>query len=253
MSKSKKSSIQFKGAFSGRNVLLCVGFVVVVSLYFTIDKLLDDTELFPVNDLELNSQFENIDRTTLIDVIAAETNRGFYRLDLDNIKLQLLTVPWVYNAAVTRRWPDKLSITVDEQQAVARWANGGLINIYGDIFHPSKASYPKNIPLIIGQSGEQKKLLLQYREMNKLLDMLNFRIAWLEKDKRHAIKLGLNHGTSLLLGRKNENIRLKRFVDVYKKLLDGENRAMYSVDLRYANGLAVQWATMKNKEVRDGV
>jgi len=246
-------SIKFKSLLSGPHVSLCIGLVVIVALYFTIDKFLDDSELFPVNGLELNSQFENVDKATLIKTIAAETNRGFYGLDLDEIKLQLLTVPWVYNVAVTRRWPDKLNIRVDEQQAVARWANGGLINIYGDIFHPSAASYPKDLPLIIGQSGEQRKLLLQYREMNKLLESLSFGIAWLEKDQRHAIKLGLHHGTSLLLGRKNEVLRLKRFVDAYKKPLNGKNKAMYSVDLRYANGFAVQWMAMKNEEVSDGV
>ncbi len=246
-------SIKFKNKFSGRDVSLCVGLVIIVALYFTIDKLLNDPELFPVNGLELNSQFKNVDRVTLIEAIATETNRGFYGLDLDDIKLQLLTVPWVYNVAVSRRWPDTLNIRVDEQQAVARWANGGLINIYGDVFHPSKASYPKNIPLLIGQPGEQRKLLLQYREMNNLLEALNFRIAWLEKDKRHAIKLGLHHGTSLLLGRKDEVLRLKRFIDVYKKPFDEESRAMYSVDLRYANGFAVQWMAMKNEEVSNSV
>jgi len=194
MSRMKKNSMKFKGAFSGRNVSLCLGFVVVLSLCFTAYTLRDDAELFPVNELELNSQFENVDRTNLIEVIATEINRGFYGLDLDDIKLKLLAIPWVYNVAVTRRWPDKLSITVAEQQAVARWANGGLINIYGNIFHPSQASYPKNIPLIMGQPGEQKELLLQYREMSKLLEVLNLSIAWLEKDKRYSIKLGLDHG-----------------------------------------------------------
>jgi len=253
MSSMKKSSIKFKGAFSGRNVSLCVGFVVVLSLCFTVYNLRDDAELFPVNGLELHSQFENVDRTTLIKAIATETNTGFYGLDLDDIKLKLLAIPWVYNVAVTRRWPDKLSIAVTEQQAVARWANGGLINIYGDIFRPSQASYPKNIPLIIGQSGGQKKLLLQYQEMNKLLEVLNLNIAWLEQDKRHAIKLGLDHGTSLLLGRKNEVLRLTRFIEVYKKSLNRKNRKMHRVDLRYAHGFAVQWTNKTNDGVSDGV
>ncbi|NOY72566.1 MAG: hypothetical protein GXP14_09350, partial [Gammaproteobacteria bacterium] len=82
---------------------------------------------------------------------------------------------------------------------------------------------------------------------------LSLRIAWLEQDERHAIKLGLNRGTSLLLGRKNEMLRLKRFVDVYKKSFKEKSRGMDRVDLRYSNGFAVQWTAVKNEGAGDGV
>ncbi len=253
MGNKKKDSIKSKNRVSGRFVFLCAGFVVVLSLCAGAYQLLGDADFFPVKGLEIHSQFEKIDRATVIDVVASETGLGFYGLELEEIKLKLLAVPWIHNVAVTRRWPDQLSITVTEQQAVARWSKGGLINIYGHVFYPSKASYPKNLPLIMGQFGEQEKLLLQYREMNEILAVLNLRIAWLEQDERHAIKLGLNRGTSLLLGRKNEMLRLKRFVDVYKKSFKEKSRGMDRVDLRYSNGFAVQWTAVKNEGAADGV
>lgn len=252
MSSKKKDSIKLKNRFSGRFISLSIAFVMVLGVVMGARQLLGNADLFPVTGLEIHSQFEKIDKTTVIEVVASETESGFYGLELDKIKLKLLAIPWVHNVAVTRSWPDKLNITVTEQQAVARWSNGGLINIYGYVFYPLKASYPKNIPLIMGQPGEQKKLLLQYREMSEALATLNLRIAWLEQDKRHAIKLGLDSGTSLLLGRKNEMLRLKRFVDVYQKPLKEKSREMDRVDLRYTNGFAVQWKAAKNKEVGDG-
>jgi len=67
------------------------------------------------------------------------------------------------------------------------------------------------------------------------------RIASLQLDARRAVQLQLDNGMQLAVGREERLARLQRFVKVYKKTLAQHAMQIRRVDLRYSNGMAVQW------------
>jgi len=67
-------------------------------------------------------------------------------------------------------------------------------------------------------------------------------IARLKLSGRHAWRLRVDTGTVVQLGVDDFDKRLRRFAKVYPKLKAKWKSEIESVDLRYANGMAVQWA-----------
>jgi len=73
-------------------------------------------------------------------------------------------------------------------------------------------------------------------------------ITRLEQDERRAWVVTLNSGVKLLLGRKESEKRLTRFIDIYPRVLKAWEQRIDEVDLRYPNGFAVRWNAVTGNE-----
>lgn len=77
-------------------------------------------------------------------------------IDLDAMRDRLETLPWVGRASVTRRFPDRIHVAVDERTPVARWRSDGavhLIDADGTPFAPPDADDFAHLPLISGEGA----------------------------------------------------------------------------------------------------
>ncbi len=214
--------------------------------------LLRDPMTLPISKIRVQGVLVHLDENMLRQAVAEKADEGFFGVDIDAVKQRVEQLPWVAQASVRRIWPDTLGIEVVEQKALARWAGGGLVNEAGRIFRPVVSSYPSQLPLFSGAEDMLETMKKQYRQDSALLASIGLGIRELQINSRRTLTLHLNDSTELVLGRKQTQLRLQRFIAVYKKLLGVHKAEIARVDLRYSNGLSVQWKTILQEQIYKG-
>lgn len=202
---------------------------------------LRDPQALPLNSVQIRGEFKKITEAELQAAVDTKSLTGFFTTDVDAVRERVKALPWVAEVAVRRVWPDRLTVTVIEQQAVARWGDKGLLNERGELFTPKKASLPTGLPKLNGPEGNSLFVLERYNEMRETLSSLGRDINVLSLDERRSWWLELDNGVKLALGRSQRAERLQRFKQVYSKLFEEQTNGIKGIDLRYTNGLAVHW------------
>lgn len=218
-------------------VLCLAASVAWVWLFFS------DVQRFPIETVKITGHFQHISREDVEKRIAPHTNTSFYRFSVNQIKDELLALPWVERVVVTRVWPSTIDVKLTEHKAIATWNRMGLIDTRGQLFLPSKESFPVGLPHLMGPAGQQKRVLDQYGKFEQRLKPLGLNIAQIEWDSRGAWTLVLNKDVKIIIGREKVDAKLERFVQVYPKIRASRSGDPAQVDLRYNNGLSVKWRT----------
>ena len=200
-------------------------------------------QTMPLTSVRIDTPLAQVKPEELREHILPHAEGGFIHLDVNRLRQDLEALAWVERASVRRAWPDVLVISIREQQAVARWADGGLLNPRGERFTPAQEDMLNwgHLPLLRGPDASEQVVLKQYLELQAMVAPLDVRISHLTMDERRAWSLQLEHGMHIGLGRTDVERRLMRFVRVYPRVLQPRLVAIESVDMRYTNGFAIRW------------
>lgn len=202
----------------------------------------------PVREVRFMNMPASIDAVALATATTPAVRGNFMSVDLRRLRNALEAVPWVRRVDVQRKWPDRLEVTLEAQQPVARWQSSQeaaqgewLVNRQGEVF-AGRMDGP--LPLWRGPKGESAAVLRQYAELSALLASLGRRISALELSSRLAWSMTLDDGMVVLLGREDARSpiadRVQRFTQSYPALQRVWKEMPQQVDLRYPNGLAVR-------------
>ncbi len=197
------------------------------------------SERWPIAWLDVEG---DLDRTTATQVRAAVSPaavRGFFAVDMDEIRRLVEALPWVAAAEVSRHWPDTLHVRIVEHRPVARWNRTGLISSSGQIFDVAGSSGMQGLVRLAGPEARFEEVVAGWQRMQLLLAGVGLEIERLELDARGSWQLVLEGGPVLLLGREQVEPRLQRFIGVYTGL-SNQQLPIAVVDLRYTNGLALR-------------
>lgn len=213
---------------------------LVISCVFAINQF-KNSHYFPIKKVRVYG-VNHLNNTEVQQELTPLVNRNFFNINVDNIRNHLLQMPWVSDLNVRRVWPDEVEITIFEKGALARWNDTHLLSEDGEVFSPSLASYPHNLPKFIGPDGMQMEMIKYFNEINRLLMPLHAKISYLELTPYSTWKLALDNGITLQIGHKDILLRLSQFVRVYPKIVRNHlGIDVDYVDLRYPNGMAVRW------------
>jgi len=195
----------------------------------------------PVDEVRLQGEFQHVSREDIGNKMYAHVTDNYLVLDLDAVKQDIESLPWVYKASVRRSWPSGLHISYIEQKLVARWSDNEWLNKYGDVVRFSENNMPQlNLPSISAPAGTEKIAYDSYLGFMNMLANHKLSIKNITISDRRSWRLSLNNGISLLLGRNDVNNRLKRFLNVYADLNEEQPAGLARVDLRYTNGFSVK-------------
>lgn len=209
-------------------------------LYGGFEWLVDQAR-FPVNTIRIETPLVQVKPEQLREVIGRYVTTGFLRVDVERIRTELEAMAWVKRASVRRGWPDRLVVRLEEQQPMARWAAGGLVNTEGELFRPKKNGTWAGLPLLRGPKKTEQVVAKALQEMQDMLSPIGLKVSHLTMNERRSWDLRLDNGLRLGLGKTDVSLRLLRFVRVYAQVLKPQLQAIDSVDLRYTNGFAVRW------------
>jgi cell division protein FtsQ len=200
-----------------------------------------DPARWPIQAVRIEGDLERVDRGRLQEVVAPLATTGLLLVDVDAVRAAVERMPWVDRAYVRRLWPDRLLLTVVEQQPVARWDTTRLVNARGELFAVAAEEHPDGLPELRGPEGQARRLLEQYRLLDSLLSRAGQQVERLELDPRRAWRLTLAGGLDVELGRHQIRTRLERLLGLLIGWDGTQLASAQRIDLRYANGLAVRW------------
>ena len=167
--------------------------------------------------------------------------QGLFQVSPREVEASLAALPWVADAQVSRRFPNRLLATVVEHEAVARWGDEALISAQGAIFAPPAESWPADLPRLDGPPELRMDMLAQWSLLSQTQGLEDLRLAALAIDERGSWSAELSDGVRLRLGRHDIPERMSRFAGPVRRALSDRWPQVATIDLRYTNGFAVGW------------
>jgi cell division protein FtsQ len=160
---------------------------------------------------------------------------------IGKIKQLLEASGWVRHVEVSRRWPDKLIISIVDETPIAYWNDDAFVSREGKVFI-SRYQNGGDLAQLYGPVGKEQLVMQQYQQLNNALLKSGQEIEILSLDDRGSWQFTNAVGVKVLLGKEDITERIQRYLQV---LDDGglERRMdnVMSIDTRYANGIAVRW------------
>lgn len=195
----------------------------------------------PIRYVKIEGAFQYTSKDRLKEVLTPEMKRGFYHADMDAIHHQIMSLPLVEKADVKRVWPDAVHIKITEQKPIVRWGDKALLNKQGDVLIPDNIEEFKNLPLITGPNGQEKKLLEIMKGVYIVLKDKSMQLAEFHVNERRAWRIKLASGLEMQLGGRAPLENMQRFLKTMDLIGKAQMEMMASVDTRYPNGYAVTW------------
>ncbi len=199
--------------------------------------------IFPLREVEVTGAPRHVTYAQVAEIVRSELKGTFFTLDLPAARSAFEKLPWVRAVNVRRKWPDRLEISVEEHEPLARWGNEALVNVQGEVFH---AAYDGELPIFVGPPGTAKEIAIQYNFFRRTLEPIKKTPVQIQMTARRAWEVRLAGGTTLALGRDEVEARLMRYVSAYERSVAPLQRRIDYVDLRYSNGFAVRIAGLKD-------
>ncbi|WP_317930918.1 cell division protein FtsQ/DivIB [Halioxenophilus sp. WMMB6] len=196
----------------------------------------------PIAAVDIKGNLKHVTEADLRTLLEPVVNRRFLNVDLLTLKERVEADPWIAQATLSRRWPDRLQVSLVEETAIARWGDSSFLNQAGEEKNVGDNSVLQDLPLLRGPEQSQQKVARKYVEIASLLLPLALQVNELTLEDDLSWQLALDNGLVIRLGRDQLLEKIKRFSTVYETVLKPKLADIYSVDLRYHNGLAVEWS-----------
>ncbi|MGI1678442.1 MAG: FtsQ-type POTRA domain-containing protein [Cellvibrionaceae bacterium] len=220
--------------------------VVGVSIYFG-KNFVDDASSRPVNTMSVQGDFSFLTQKEVSQIVLPMIENGFLRLPLSGIKDLLEENPWIDSASVSRRWPDKLAVSVVEQDPIARWGNKGFLNLRGEFIALDLDGQLTELPVLSGNEGQEKLIMQDYQQLAQLLRSFGLKVSEFHCDELMSRRVVLDNDLVVNIGRHQLMEKIQRFLTVYNASLKTQLNEITSIDLRYGNGVAVEWKSLEER------
>ena len=188
----------------------------------------------------------------LIQHIKADTASGYFTTDLEQIRDHALGLSWVDRVVVSRAWPNAIVLRVTPRHAVARWGTGRYLSDDGVVFKPVQGFDHHNLPLLHGPNSQSRTMMTKYRDINQMFRPMDMRLKELYLTERMTWFMQFDNGIRLIVDQDQTMGKLQRLSEIAKTDLGLVWDNIAGIDLRYRNGLAVQWKNAQPVNIENG-
>ncbi|MEE9331502.1 MAG: cell division protein FtsQ/DivIB [Methylophilaceae bacterium] len=211
--------------------------VSIVLMLYGLLFVLVHLPIFPIREVKVSGEVKYVNQAQVRLIVAKHLKGNFFTLDLIKTRDAFEKLPWARTVSVRRRWPDALSIEIEEHKALARWGNIALVNTRGELFH---AASDAKLPVFYGPGNGVKEVTRNYADYSKILNRADIKITRVTLSPRRSWEIKTDKNLLISLGRVNMAARLSKFATVYEAVLSQLNAEIKYADLRYPNGFAVR-------------
>ncbi len=191
-------------------VILIIVTISISTLFFIfIENIITQTSFFAIKEISVSGA-QKIPRDEILKTAEVDLNDNILSKKLHHIHKKLIAHPWIRDAAVKRKIPSTLIISIKEEVplAVVRLSDEAqiLINIQGEPFaqYPQDAPEPiQDLPVITGINLSRSNLLCSFADpaYSAVLDILKIKT----KEKITGITADDHMGVQLEVFRYLEN------------------------------------------------
>lgn len=203
------------------------------------------SDRWPFRDLSVHGAFKHVSLEQVHAAAAPSLKSGYFAIDLERVRASVSALPWIERVEVRKRWPDQISLSIIEREAVASWGEGQLLSANGELFDVPANTLPEGLPRLTGPKELRGEVWRFYRNAVQTLEHTGMVPSGAVLSDRGAWTLPLTSGGELLLGRTQAEARLTRFAEVYRELSAADASRLQRADLRYANGFALRWLSQE--------
>lgn len=208
----------------------------------------------------MHAEIEHVDvvgvsapaQQALIQHIKADTASGYFTTDLEQIRDHALGLSWVDRVVVSRAWPNAIVLRVTPRHAVARWGTGRYLSDDGVVFKPVQRFDHQNLPLLHGPHSQSRMMMTKYRDINQMFRPMDMRLKELYLTERMTWFMQFDNGIRLIVDQNQTMGKLQRLSEIAKTDLGLVWDNIAGIDLRYRNGLAVQWKNAQPVNIENG-
>ena len=183
---------------------------------------------------------------------------SFLSMNLKDGRAAFEAVPWVRHAQLTRVWPMRLKVNLEEHRAAAYWeartdgadsateaaAERALVNSFGEVFQANLGDVEdEDLPVLAGPSSSAGAMLQMWRALSPAAEKLGESIDRLDLSGRGSWRASFGSGAVIELGRGSEAEvveRFGRFAQSITQVTATYRSPLLSADLRHADGYAVK-------------
>ncbi|GEM_PF-409239 len=198
-----------------------------------------------IEQISVHGELNKVDATVISDKISPWLQGSFLTADLNEIKAQVDSLPWVKSSTVSRVWPGEISIGTVEQVPVALWNKGSYLNGDGEVFTPDVLSWEASLPKLVGPANysvmQKVGVLTQLAALQALVASNGLEIIELHLKPRGVWEATLANGISVELGSPPFDEKVARMIAVLEGASAENQQRMDTIDTRYPNGLAIKW------------
>lgn len=221
------------------NLMLGVALVIVLKL---IALACLNTSALPLRAVTVVGDVDRVPADQLSEAFAGRALGNFFSADLDQVRVWVEAVPWVRHARVRRVWPDRLEVSIEAQHPIARWADRGLVNTWGELF---AGESNQSLPRFSGPQGSEMEVTDHYHRFRVVVKSIGRELTALTLTSRYSWELTLSDGLTIVLGRdtpeESAEDRLTRLTRIYPDTIAHLPRGKFTrIDLRYPNGFALR-------------
>ena len=219
-----------------------IGFLAVfgcIGLMTWVAGMMADPATLPIKAVKVEGEVRYLSTETLERLVAENIDGGFFTLDVEKVRRAVMKAPWVREATVRKLWPDTLYVKIKAQNAIVRWGEGGFLNHKGELFEPEDTTQPDGLITLTGPAGTQRLVFEKYRTLMGLLNPQKRTVAWVKLNNRRGWRFKINNGPTVIVGRKDVDERLWKYVKNVEGFLGQKIKNIAQVDLRYSNGFTV--------------
>ncbi len=209
-----------------------------------------------------NSTLHYVTLASIRNAIAGNLTGNFFTINLNDAQSVFEETPWVRSASVRRIWPNAIRVSIEEQQPLALWNDGQMINTWGQVFTVNQGELDDELvlPQFEGPEGKESLVVNRYAELARWFAPLDVTVRKLSLSDRLAWQVTLSNGMTLALGRDPgadapdaQGIpgalpfadRIQRFVQALPQATQKiGDRVVTHADLRYPNGFALTLAAL---------
>lgn len=194
---------------------------------------------FAITGIYVKGQ-ENTQSDEINQVVEPYKERSIWEVDLTQVKSDLEQLEWVKNAAIERKLPGTLVITLQERQPIAIWQHAGqlyLIDTQGNVIDkPGDVAKYSKLILIVGQDipAYMDELFTLFPPDSELYKQITTIIR--VGERRWNIRL--YNGIEILLPENNPEQALMHLTTLHAKtkIL---NQAIDTIDLRLSDKISI--------------
>lgn len=202
---------------------------------------LNNPENMRISQIDIQGSLQYVKDTELRKVVEKYTQTNLYLLDDNALEADLELQPWVRSVSLSKIWPSRLIVEVEEQKPIAFWGTNRLMNQYGELFEADLPAKRGIFPLLYSPDDKGREMGERYLKVRDWLSGLPLEVAELTEDESNAWRLKIKNGPELLVGNDDQERRIQRFKVGYRQELANKFSNIRRIDLRYTNGFAVEW------------
>lgn len=188
----------------------------------------------------------------LLNFLQKDTQGSYFTTDLELIRDEALKVSWVDRVVVSRAWPDTVVIRVTPRHAIARWGTGRLLSDDGMVFQPVDAVDTSYLPLLHGPATQSRAMMIKYRDITQMFQPIGLHLKELYLTERMTWFMQFDTGLRVIVDHDQTMSKLLRLSEISRGDLKPVWDQISAIDLRYRNGMAIQWKSGVAPKMQNG-